>query len=425
VEVAGQETAFQWMADALPMRLALDPDHDVPRRLRRHADSEPVPARHELLPDVKGAADERRVAALRESLSKAADAPAAIQVAVDDLRIAGLDARTRRVDIEVREKEVDHVVTVGGEPVAGCHALTCSPATAAEGIELVGIADDPAGKMEGHALTVDVPRTTEDLASFARGFAGIARGAGSRALILRVAPEDMERHAAAWATPADAPADADDPVLFARAAQLAVGEDLALPTVVVPAGFDPDSAFRIRVAWTPRTARVTWAQVAIDAPNGRGGPIVILARAAAAREATVVTTAAQLVAPHAATLGRGVVVGLVPHDAAVDAALSSLFRSLDDAPDVVLWVGGLADGVELAGDVPAERIASRAHAVSTCFGFGDQGSGTRLVFATGSVPGPVITAALSSFARGPKEPWPEDRLARGLALAAIALSVAP
>ncbi len=448
VDASGERTAFNALLPGLPVRVTLDPGLDVPRRLSRNPGEEPLTGSRQLLPDVRSAADVDRVAALAARIAGAADDRAARRAIIDDLRIAGLDAALDTHEVEVRARDAEDVVAVAGDAVAGCRPLTCSPQTPEGGTEVAGVSSEPADDLTGRALVVDVPPGTPDLVAFARGFAGIAQGAGAAALVLRL-PVDAKAAAAmagAWTTPAESGRGGHTAVLAAWEAQRARGDDLALPTIAAPHDFAPTGSFRVRVRWRPATARVSAVRATVKAGHGRRGPIVIAAYLTAPAgglldlsAATSLAEAAQLLAPHAALLGRDVVFLFVPLGRGAAVATADLTARWGAPPAAVMVVSGMLASDSPAGVGHANDAADVAGVLAACLRrtaipvAADGPVEIRLgsPFAWQTSGEAVLVPTVMTFQNGLTEagarppPAAATRLARAVALAALAASVLP
>ncbi len=429
VDASAAETEFSTLARSLPLRLQLDPDCHVPRA-RGTGDAAAATSRR-LLPDLRSGADPERVAALLAALGadRTPGSPAeraARTALVDALRATGARVDVAPLTLETRSAAAGAVLSRAGTPVGGARALVLSPATREEGVACGAVARDPGDDLAGNALLIDVPAATTDVAAFLRTVAALARSGGCSALLVRPAGGDAS---ALEALCADAPAVGPRPDL---------GAELPLPAVLVPRAWEPAGPVTVRVAW--EVTRVATASVVarLRAPAGGGGGAVVLAAALdepdAATGAATLAETLTLLASRAELLGRDVVVlaacGTTHGGAAFDAAV----RASADAHAVV-FVGRVGDRGTTTGSVAETANDAGARVVQRAA----QQVALGVEPAAEDAPLPPVVQALAARGRAvvmlrddgglgvgaETDPRKLARTAEVLALAALALSVAP
>jgi len=436
VELGGKETGFTMLVPSLALRVALDPDLLVPRQMEEGR----APIWRPLLPDIRAGSDQRRITSLMRRLGETSDARLLV---VEELRIAGFDVDEQDVRASILSRDAGTALVVDDAQVAGAFPLTASPRTPEGGVEVAGVALDPGDDVHGRALLMDLPPATPDIWAFVRSTADIAEASGARLLLLRL-PESRVAEAGAaddrtggnealWMTPQDVVSGDRDAV--AMRAQMGRRPGLALPTFVVPPAFEATGTIVAHVVWEIRELNTAIVSTTISAKRGREGEVLVAARLARNDDhsATIaLVEAAQILAAHSDLLGRNVRIVFLPTGPSAVPAdhLVALRRSRQPAAPA-LGIG---------------RVGDRGSGAAALFATADAAWLRTVVAASlarASIPGAAATGAdraalfdlgdlaveiTSTVPAGPgTEPGAKKigRVARGIALAVIAASIAP
>ncbi len=446
IDIASETTGFTVVSPALALKVALDPEHEIARQIQvgRETVWRPV------VPDVRVGSDPRRVTSLMRRLRET-ESPR--RLIVEELRIAGFDVDEQIVHATLlRRGDGTHLVA-DGTPVVGAFPLTSSPRTPEGGVQVSAVAHDPGDELTDRALLMDLPPTTPDAQQFVRSIAEIAAASGARLLIVRLPEEPSEDYAALWLTPDDVtPGDAapgetetEDPEFVAMRAQMARSPSLPLPTFIVPHATPDPGTLDARIEWDVREMDATITSVTIGARRGREGDVVVVARIPRMKAGTeddhsaviALVEAAQVLAAQRNVLGRNVRIVFVPRGPRAIPADHMVARRRAQHPTApLLTIGRIGDRGVSAASVRATagapwlrkivEAALRQASVPTAAPTAEAATadidpahfrlGDTLVSITSAGPdGPGSEAAAKKI----------GRVARGIALAALAASIAP
>jgi len=431
VEVSGKETGFTILVPSMALRVALDPDVVVPRQI----DPGRPTVWRPVLPDVRRGSDPRRITSLMRRLRETSKPR---QLVVEELRIAGFDVEEQEVESSLLSRGEGTGLVADGAAVPGALPVTSSPRTPDEGVVANGIALDPGEDLAGRALLLDLPSETPDVHAFVRGAAGIAAVSRARLLILRLPENTPPAYTSLWLTPSDGDGpDRDTPAMHA---QLRRWPTLPLPTLVVPHAFAGAARLRAHIRWDVRQLDATLVSLKIEAKRGREGDIVVAARLPDESDqsaAIALVEAVQILAAHSDLLGRSVRVLFLPRGAGAVPAEDRIARERAAAPAApALTIGrvgdrGISSAVLRATEDAAwlRRIVSSSlerATVPTAETAEAESAATRDVAALDV--GDLTVAITSAGPDGPgSEPGAKKigRVARGIALAILAASIAP
>lgn len=214
-----------------------------------------------LLPDVKAASSPEAVRAMIDLLAAAEmngrlaggaeDAKARAAIA-EEFTLAGLAVDEQKFEFTVKTALAGTLRWMGKEGtevIAPSVALVASPATP-EPLKDVAVATEPEGDLAGKALLVDVAATQENVLATLRSTADLAKTRGAVALVVREPESPSKELNDLHVFPGDVaaghgptPGIVSIHAAAGTAARTGGTRELALPTVVVPHGFEASTRF--------------------------------------------------------------------------------------------------------------------------------------------------------------------------------------